>query len=189
LSAPTHIVIVGTGRSGTTLARNLLNSSPHMAICGELRFLRQSWLRPGFRLQLRRAGDLSSEEGVWRVVDRIYNDVPPRSFWRWLQHNVEREEFARKLLATDRTERALFDLVMELFADGKPIRGEKTPPHIYAVPTLLRWFPEARVVHMIRDPRAVYVSSRTKRFNGSWDTPKYRQLRRSWLVLSLYEGL
>ena len=58
--------------------------------------------------------------------------------------------------------------------------GDKTGPHLYHVPTLLEWFPEAKVVHTFRDPRAILVSEHKKRLeqlqrrsgksrqNGAW---------------------
>src|SRR5687768_18104609 len=35
----------------------------------------------------------------------------------------------------------------------------KSPPHTCRVPTLLRLFPDARFVHIVRDPYAVYPST------------------------------
>jgi hypothetical protein len=69
------------------------------------------------------------------------------------------------LLATERTERGLFAGFLRIYADwvGKPIMGEKTPTHLAYVETPLEWFPNGRVIHMLRDPRAVYVSDLRRR--------------------------
>ena len=68
---------------------------------------------------------------------------------------------------------------MEAYADSRrrAVIGEKTPAHFRHVDTLLDWFPDARVIHMIRDPRAVYVSE-VKRRTAIPDTLPYRWLAR-----------
>ena len=117
--------------------------------------------RKGYVDQLPHAGDLATDAGVERVVTAIYASRG-KSFWARFAANVEREEFQRLLLESDRSRRALFDASLRAFAHGRAVAGDKTPEHIEVVPTLLSWFPNARVVHTFRDPRAIYVSLRRK---------------------------
>jgi len=73
----------------------------------------------------------------------------------------------------------VFTAVMRAYADktgGKAIMGEKTPAHIGWVETLFDWYPDARVIHMVRDPRGVFVSELRRR-SGHAVTMPYR-----WLV-------
>lgn len=77
-------------------------------------------------------------------------------------------ERARVLLdslsAEDRGPASLFAAtVSQLSAEaGKPIPCEQTPRNIFYAEELLRVYPEARVVHMLRDPRAVMASQRLR---------------------------
>jgi hypothetical protein len=109
--------------------------------------------------------------------------------WRRLVEAVPRETFLRQLLATDRSARAFFELVLSLNAAGRPIRGEKTPAHIHYVPTLLDWFPRGRFVHMLRDPRAVFLSQKTKKSTSPYVSRYHRALRATGAGYELYMSL
>src|SRR5438067_2076805 len=170
---PEAIFIVGASRSGTTLMRTILERSPRIAIARENHFVGHLRESEGARYYFRRVGDLHDDDVVRKIVELIYSgDFQRRSrwrevspFWRWLAGNVAQADMTARLLATDRTERAVWAAFLRAYADkqGRPIMGEKTPAHVAYVDTLLSWFPNGRVVHMIRDPRAVFVSDLRRR--------------------------
>ncbi len=192
MSKPTHIFIVGLSRTGTTLTRESLNSSHEVGIGGESMFFGDRRVlglvrREGYRDKFARVGDLTTDEGAKRIVDYIYG-VNPKHFWGKIASRVDRDEFTRCLLATDRSERALLDLGMTCHAGNKLIRGDKTPAHLYAVPTLLEWYPKAKVIHCFRDPRAVYISNKRKYENRQ--LPRLSAMaRRTDLFFELYASL
>lgn len=165
-----HIFIVGHGRTGSTLTRHILNSSDCIGIGGESHYLIDSTslgiqTRPSMRKQLAQVGDLATDEGARKVVDHLFTIRERRFiFWNLNARRVDREAFLRRLLAIDPAgrERGLFELAMNVHADGRPVRGEKTPAHIFFVPQLLEWFPGAKVIHSFRDPRAIYASRKKK---------------------------
>lgn len=164
-----YVFVVGCNRSGTSLLRQILNKSAELCLCPETHFLRRL-ASDSVNQTRQRFGDLSLESNVRRFVNYIYADhrTLKISYWLWLKRNFTREEFTRRVLATDRSDRALFQTLMQIYAEtAKPahtdlILGEKTPTHLYYVPTLLQWFPNARVIHMMRDPRAIIVSKLKK---------------------------
>lgn len=185
---PEAIFIVGVSRSGTTLMRRVLDRHSRIAIATENHFLGHLVEREGARHYFRRAGDLHDDAAVGRLVDLIWSgefqsrsrlrEVSP--YWRWLVKNIDRSDFQARLLASDRTDRGVFSTLLRVYADrrGRPIMGEKTPAHLAYVDTLLDWYPNGRVVHMLRDPRATYVSELRRRRERAVTVP-YRQLVRA----------
>jgi hypothetical protein len=189
-----YIFIVGLSRSGTTLMRNILNQSDWIAISRENHFLGHLVGAEGMRQKFRKFGDLSNDENVHKLVDHLYSGGSERSswfrrassHWRWITRRINRQDFTQKLLETDRSERAFFILLMQLFAEkkGKPIMGEKTPAHFRYVETLLNWFPEAKIIHMMRDPRGIFVSEWRRRQKEAQSFP-YQQLKRLPFLMKL----
>ena len=170
---PEAIFIVGVSRSGTTLMRNILERSPRIALARENHYLGHLRASEGTRDYFRRLGELHSDETIARIVNLVYSGEYQRQsrwreispFWRWLVEEVPHDEMVRRLLSSDRTERGIWAAFLRAYADkqGRPIMGEKTPAHLAYVDTLLEWFPNGRVVHMMRDPRGVYVSDLRRR--------------------------
>ncbi|HLF25782.1 MAG TPA: sulfotransferase [Anaerolineae bacterium] len=190
-----YIFIVGASRSGTTLMRRTLNRSDQIAICRENHFLGHWLASEGARHKFRQFGDLSNDANARRLVDYIYSGAFAKSSafrgvssqWHWLTAHVDQAEFLRRLLASERSARALFTLLMQVYAEyrGGSILGEKTPAHVRYVPTLLDWYPDGRIIHMLRDPRATFVSELHRRKKQAVTTP-YKQLRRIGFLFKLF---
>ncbi len=182
---PQAIFIVGVSRSGTTLMRRILDKHSRIGIATENHYLGHLLAWEGARHYFRRLGDLQDDDNVHALVEHIYSgqmqrrsrlrDLSP--YWRWLTERVPPADIEARLLASDRTERGVFEAFLRIYADrrGKAIMGEKTPAHLAYVETLLDWFPDGRVIHCMRDPRAVYVSELRRRREHAVGFP-YRQL-------------
>jgi len=151
------------------MMRYLLETSGRIAIAHENHFLGHFREREGARFYFRPLGDLADDATIRRIVDFIYSGAYQRRsrlrrinhLWRWLPKHVPADELERRLLGEERTERGVFRGFLRAYADAigeRPIIGEKSPAHVRYVDTLLTWFPNARVLHMLRDPRAIYVS-------------------------------
>jgi Sulfotransferase family len=180
-----YVFVVGLSRSGTTLMRHLLNSAPTVAIAPENHFM--GHLLPGFSIRdrLARIGrDGDAARDAERVAALLYERLPnesgarrPSRMWTWLVRAVPREEFVERLRTSGSDDRSVFATVMALYAErkGAVIKGEKTPAHLRHVSVLLAWFPSGRVLHLVRDPRAVFVSELRRR-RGALAGP-YRLIR------------
>jgi hypothetical protein len=192
---PEAIFVTGVSRSGTTLLRSILESTSSIAVAQENHYLGHLVERWGARHQFARLGDARDDATLRAIVDHLYSgefqrrsrlrEVSP--YWRWLVRTVDRAEVERRLLATDRTDRAVFAELLRIYADrgGKPVIGEKTPAHINYADTLLGWFPTGRIVQMVRDPRGVYVSELRRRWERPSSVP-YRQLRHVRPLFALF---
>jgi sulfotransferase family protein len=190
-----YIFIVGMSRSGTTLMRNILNKSDEIAISRENHFLGHLLGSEGMRHKFRKFGDLHDDENVRRLVDFLYSGGSEKSSWlrrssaqwRWITRRIDKEVFLQKILESDRSERAMFALMMDLFAErkGKAIKGEKTPAHFQYADTLLDWFPNAKIIHMMRDPRGIYISEVHRRQKEAQSFP-YRELKRIPPLMKFY---
>ena len=164
------IFIVGAPRSGTTLLRAILNKHPSIAICDETYFFYYVYSR-------RRAfGDLTREANRRRLVE-AYLDT-----WRISRLGLERQELESRLLLEGTDYPALFTSLMEAYAESRSKRrpGEKTPHHAEHVETLLDWYPEATVIHVVRDPRDVVASLR----NVPWGRRSTAANARLWVDLT-----
>ncbi len=163
--APSIVFVGGTGRSGTHVVARLLGRHSHFEnITNEVRF----HVDPGGFPDLL-AGRTTPERFVSRLRGRWYRGVAlQRASLRGLHRFVDRpalDAAADRFLAAYPAdpEVACRELFLELLAPiatdaGKPGLIEQSCDTIAEAPTLLRLFPEARFIHVLRDGRDTAAS-------------------------------
>jgi hypothetical protein len=148
-SAP--IFIVGPSRSGTSMLREVFNRHPDVWITRETHYFDD--------LRRRRSASRDEIEDYFlRIGTRAYGAA--FSADEADENDRLRLRAAAAQLGTGRD--AYFEAFCRLCAarEGRARWGEKTPRHVFRVDELLAAYPEARVICMARDPRAVVASYR-----------------------------
>lgn len=160
------IFVVGFQRSGTTLLQSLIGSHPRIASPPETYFL--------FRIArlADRYGDLADDTNLRRALhDALHPPVDLLS-----ECGFDEEVVVERARQKQRTMRGLFEAIMEDFAErqGKVRWSEKSPGQTAA--EIVRTFPDAQIVHIVRDPRDVIASS----LRTPWTDAGAFQLAQNW---------
>src|SRR4051794_7746998 len=135
------VIILGVGRSGTTLLRVMLDRSSEIAIPYESFFVTPLAHRHGRRPNL----------------DDFLDDLG--RFYQLYEWGISPDDVRPKFREGMTTGEAIA-AVFEVYAghEGKPRWGDKTPLYMQHLPRLERLFPDALWVHLVRDGRDAALS-------------------------------
>jgi hypothetical protein len=144
------VFIVGCARSGTTLLHRIMDAHPLIAITPELHWIshyfqdKKKWVpRPG--------------RGV--TADQVAAML--QNTKRFAQFELSREEFEGLVPPGPPVPYVAFlNGIFGLYQQrrGKPLVGNKTPAYVRRLTTLHETWPQAKIVHIIRDGRDVCLS-------------------------------
>jgi hypothetical protein len=128
----------------------MLNSHPNLAIPHESVFITE------FFQKLSKYGDLSNHDNARRLLA----DVSQHYMVRRGKLVVDPEAILRRPIRTYR------DFVAAIFQahaslQGKPRWGDKTPSYTPDIDIIRRIFPDAKIVHLVRDGRDVVLSHKS----------------------------
>jgi len=155
---PRPVIVLGVGRSGTTLLRVMLDRNTTLAIPYESFFVLPLAHRHGRRPR----------------VDAFLDDVG--RFPQLREWGIAPEDVAPRLREGMTTGEAIA-AIFETYAEqrGKPRWGDKTPLYMQSLPLLERLFPDAVWIHLVRDGRDAALSflALPEGFSGkTWAQPR-----------------
>ena len=149
---PEIIVIVGSGRSGTTYLARMLKQSMDIGFSGEPKFIVPMYHR------LHNIGSLHRPENMRRLVKKIHDG----KMFQHLHQVVGVPSFPEEIL--DRVREPTYSSVLyatfKLMAEkrGHSRLGYKDPGNVAHLPLISKLLPTARFIHIIRDGRDVSLS-------------------------------
>jgi hypothetical protein len=154
--------VVGVPKSGTTWLRRMLDLHPEVLCHGEGRFFGRDDKDPNFgNLQANNLGQLLRPGSLHYTLAQC-EDLRAWLERTWWSRDGEAEEYITHLTR----EAVLYFLLRKRDKIGKKIVGDKTPLHsTTTLNEIGTMFPEARVVHIIRDGRDQAVSHNHHRWN------------------------
>lgn len=149
MSSDRPIFVVGCPRSGTTMLSLMIHAHPRMAMPPESRFLLRSWRNR------KKFGDLSTPEQRMALAKACV-----RTGSKVRDLGLDPQEVLEAILAAPPTYGSAYGTIFKMFADkhGKARWGDKRPAYYQEVDLLLRLFPDAQIVHIVRDGRANVAS-------------------------------
>jgi len=154
------IFIIGCGRTGSNLLEQILNNHSKIKLVPEMHFM--TFWKKGLTDRLDKIGTFKKDKNLKKAIDLMYSGKLIGDYWSKI--DIDKKELYEKFSSSDRSYRALMEIIMKEHAkiNGKTHYGAKFPVHFSYLPTLFEWFPNAKAIHMIRDPRAIFASELKK---------------------------
>ncbi|MFI6394676.1 sulfotransferase family protein [Nonomuraea sp. NPDC050547] len=139
------IFVIGCPRSGTTMLQLMLHSHPRIAVPPETRFLVPAYYRR------RVFGDLRVASARQALAQWIATDKNTK----FRELKIDKDDYVQESADGPGSLGSVIGTAFRMYADrfGKARWGDKRPSYVKQVDLLLRLFPDAQFVHLIRDGR------------------------------------
>lgn len=153
------VFIVGNSRSGTTMLMRAFNLHSKIHAVNEPHFWERLYLPD-------QPSQNFSEDDAVKLMSRLI--CSQRQAFQQEEDVDQYRKEASKILSTEsKTTRSEMDvyrqfLYHETQRNGKEVVCEKTPRNAFYLEHILRAFPNALVINMVRDPRSVLLSQKMK---------------------------
>ncbi len=153
--------IIGVARTGSQMLRYILNEWSPVHISDEIHYLLPPWI--GKEDAKTKIGTIRKKKNFSTndLIDLFYSGAMYGNYWKDELPNIDKDLLKRLLDSCEILDdkcilRSL--ILSNALSNNKSIAGAKFPLNIMYSELLFEWFPEAKIIHLVRDPRAIYAS-------------------------------
>ncbi|MEN8229370.1 MAG: sulfotransferase [Bacteroidota bacterium] len=193
------IFIVGLPRTGSTLWHNIFGRNINLCRIGEMHYLTP--VKKDFRYFIKHTvGNLSDDDNVRKMFELIFSKEKfkgiTEAFWEYdigkIQGETLKEMMIAEVIKSDRSVESIFKIIIEQFVIYKERQRGciKFPVYVNLIPRLVKWYPDCKIVHIIRDPRAIAVSRKNDPAGTAKKVRKYPYLSYfiRWIMVLYVSG-
>ena len=173
MSDTQQIFIVGSSRSGTTMLGRILGKNPEIFTFRELHFFGTLWTS--------NSNQEFTKKNQIELLSRLFCIQENGLFYQnnFVEFNPKSEQL---LSAGVKSPLEIYKLFLETITKDNraQITCEQTPQNLYYLEEILQFFPNAKVINLVRDQRDVLLSQKNKwkrRFLGAKTIPLSEALR------------
>lgn len=156
---PPIIFVVGNSRSGTTMMAMILGNHSEVFKFLELHYFEELWTSHDKNQNISKedAINLASRLLCAQIEDYVFQ-VDSKRF------NKDAEDILNAMETDVFTSENIYKafLFYEALKGDKRIPCENTPRNVFYIDEILRYFPGARIINMVRDPRDILLSQKKK---------------------------
>ncbi len=158
------VFVVGSGRSGTTLLRNILDFHNEVAVVPELHFF------DVILSQKKLYKNLNNLHNKEKLINDIIKTINFSGDPYYRQKHFDYDLLRSKLFLCD-SYKSLF-IELSLFLSSKKcfnVLIEKTPIDVFFIDQIFKYFPKAKLIHILRDGREFCASSHKRRWGNIYN--------------------
>ncbi|NNE44847.1 MAG: sulfotransferase [Gemmatimonadetes bacterium] len=185
-ASPGPLFVVGAPRTGTTLMMQILNRHPRIYLYDEIHYFELIWD------DRESIGDVDSPQVRPRVYERVREMLRHVGSHREIADALPDEELARHASAAGGGYRGLLTSILRAGADhhGADVAGDSSPQDVLYIDQILEWYPQARIIGLVRDPRGFLSSYKNYHRRGvATYRERYNPLTNSMLWRSYMRAL
>jgi hypothetical protein len=160
-----YVFIMGGSRTGSTLTEQLLNNYTDVGIIPEMQLYWPRVIRKDFASILKEELGILTPDNIDQLIDLMYSQKFFGTFWETIEkYDIDRSKLREKIVNSDMSIKSILNAFISILTEryDKKIGGAKFPVHFAYIDKLLKWYPDCKIIHTIRDPRAIYLSQYTR---------------------------